>query len=291
VIEYTVPLSNRKGADIMMNDFITSNTRRLGRVVVVLILAVAALVLLLSTWSGLPTAEARESAAAKSGSEDLSKFSTTLDDTTIFLPMILNSDVVFFDDFSDSNSGWPEGDYGDCEYAYTDGRYRIRVTDYGARCYAPNLLVPKQVNGTFSVRARRTSDEDRHMLYGLVFGAMPVPYATENHWALEIFPNDDSDCDDKPFYWLVAVVDDQQEYFEDVCTDAIDKDRNDWNELKVIRNGKNIDIYINGSHKGAYDDADELLTEGFSFVEVLSVSDETITVEFDDFEILRTTTP
>jgi hypothetical protein len=123
------------------------------------------------------------------------------------------------------------------------------------------------------------------MLYGFVFGAEPVPYATAYHWALEIYPNDDSNCSDKPFYWLVAIVDDSLEYFRDECTDTIDKDEGDWNELKVVRNGEHIDIYINGHHKGDYDDADELLTSGYSFVEVMSVSDETITVEFDDFSI------
>lgn len=274
-----------------MNSLITSNMKRLARASVALILAVAALVWLLSAWSSLPTAEARGPAEANTGSTNLLLSSRSMLTYYVFLPIVFKSDIVFSDDFSDPNSGWPTGDYGDCEYAYRDGRYRIKVTDYGERCYAPNLLIPKQVNGTFSVRARRTSDEDRHMLYGLVFGAKPVPYAAANHWALEIYPNDDSDCDDKPFFWLVAVVDDHQEYFDDQCTDAIDKDENDWNELKVIRNGRHIDVYINGSHKEDYDDADELLTEGFSFVEVLSVSDETITVEFDDFEIRGSTNP
>ncbi len=274
-----------------MTSLIPSNPRRLGRVSVALILAVAALVWLLSTWSSLPTAEARGPAEANTGSTSLLLSSHSTLTYYVFLPIVFKSDVVFYDNFSNSNSGWPKGDYGDCEYAYKDGRYRITVTDYGERCYAPNLLIPKQVNGTFSVRVRRTSNEDRHMLYGLIFGAKPVPYAAANHWALEIYPNDDRNCDDKPFFWLVAVVDDQQKYFRDECTDAIDKDENDWNELKVIRNGKYIDVYINGFHKGDYNDADKLLNEGFSFVEVLSVSNETITVEFDDFEIRTSTSP
>jgi hypothetical protein len=219
----------------------------------------------------------------------LSKFLRPFLPSTVYCGATYKADIVFFDDFDDPSSGWPTGDYGDCEYAYVDGRYRIRVTDYGERCYAPNLLIPKQVNGTFSVLARRTSDEDRPMLYGLIFGAKPVPYATEYHWALEIYPNDDPDCDDKPFFWLVAVVDDQLEYFRDKCTDTIDKDEDDWNELKIVRKGEHIDVYINGNHKGDYDDADELLTSGYSFVEVASVSDETITVEFDDFRITPST--
>ena len=272
-----------------MKALINSKRGRQGRVLAILGWAVLMVVWLSSTWARLSIAEAREPAAARPGGKDLLLSSTTLATYTIFLPLIYKPDIVFFDDFDDPSSGWPTGDYGDCEYEYVDGRYRITVTDYGARCYAPNLLIPKQVNGTFSVLARRISDEDRHMLYGLVFGARPVPYAAGYHWALEIYPNDDPDCDDKPFFWLVAVVDHQLEYFRDRCTDTIDKDEGDWNELKIIRNGEHIDVYINRYHKGDYDNADELLASGYSFVEVLSVSDETIAVEFDDFSITPST--
>jgi hypothetical protein len=259
-------------------------------VVVVLILAVAALVLLLSTWSRLPTAEARESAAAKSVSEDESLVSTTLDGTTIFLPMILNSDIVFFDDFSDSNSGWPHDEsFEDCHYEYRSGRYRVKVTDKDQRCIIPNFRIPRQVDGTFIVKARRTSNEDRYMLYGLIFGAGVD--ATKDRWALEIYPNDDPSCSDKPFYWLYALVDGDQKYFKDKCTDAIDPNENDWNELKVIRNGRNIKVYLNGESKGEYNDANYLLGQGYTLLEVVSASNDDIVVEFDDFEIRNETSP
>ena len=262
---------------------------------VALTLAIVALVLLLGVWGRLPTVEAREPAIADTGSADTLLSGSNIFTYFVFLPILFKSEqsaseLVFYDDFSNSNSGWPKGKYGNCEYAYKDGRYRITITDNGQRCYAPNLLIPKQVNGTFSVQVRRTTDEERHMLYGLIFGAKPVPYAAKNHWALEVYPNDDPNCDDKPFFWLVALVNDEQEYWEDKCTDGIDTDRNDWNELKVVRNGRRIDVYINGDHKEDYHDANELLNEGYSFVEALSLSDDTITVEFDDFEIRDTTT-
>ncbi len=279
-----------------MKSFMISKLRRRGRALLAVAIAAAALVWLLGNWSQLPSVAAHEPLATLAGTDAGGADLTVVNSEPItyysFLPTLFKSelsDIVFSDNFSSSSSGWPTGDDGDCEYEYRDGRYRIKVTDYGERCYAPNLLIPKQVNGTFSVRVRRRSDEDRHMLYGLIFGAKPVPHAAENHWALEIYPNDDSDCNDKPFFWLVAVVDGDREYFRDKCTDSIDKDENDWNELMVIRNGQHIDVYINGDHKGDYNDADELLAEGYSFVEVVSVSNETITVEFDDFEIRRST--
>jgi hypothetical protein len=273
-----------------MTNLITSNTRRLGQVSVALILAVAALVWLLSTWSSLPTVEARGPAEANSGSTDLLLSSRSMLTYYVFLPILFKSDVVFYDDFSNSHSGWPhDKSYEDCYYEYRNDRYRVKVTDYGQRCIIPNLSIPKQINGTFTVRVRRTTDEDYTMLYGLIFGAGVD--ATEDRWALEIYPNEDDDCDDKPFYWLYALVDEERKYFKDRCTDSIDTDEDDWNELKIIRNGKNIKVYINGESKGEYDDAKYLLDKGYTLLEVVSVSDDDIIVEFDDFEIRASTTP
>jgi hypothetical protein len=274
----------------MMNRFITSNTRRLGRVLVTLLVAVAALVLLLSTWSSLPAAEARGPAEANTGSTDLLLSSRSVLTYYMYLPILFTSDKVFYDDFSDSNSGWPHKEsFEDCHYEYRSGHYQVKVTDNGQRCIIPNFKIPKQVNGTFIVKARRTSDEQRHMLYGLIFGAGVD--ATEDRWALEIYPNDDPNCSDKPFYWLYALVDGNQKYFRDRCTDVIDPDENDWNELKIIRNGKNIKVYLNGESKGEYNDANYLLDQGYTLLEVVSVSNDDIVVEFDDFEILNETSP
>lgn len=268
----------------------TSNTRRLGRAAVALILGVVALVWLLSTWGSLPTAEARGPAEANTGSTDLLLSSRSMLTYYIFLPLVFKSDIVFFDDFSDPNSGWPDDiSFEDCHYEYHNGRYQVKVTDNGQRCIIPNLSIPKQVNGTFSVRVRRTSPEERHMLYGLIFGAGVD--ATEDRWALEIYPNNDPDCSNKPFYWLYALVNGSRRYFQDRCTDVVDADENDWNELKIIRNGSSIKVYINGDSKGEFNNASYLLDKGYTLLEVVSVSNDDITVEFDDFEIRRNTTP
>jgi hypothetical protein len=278
------------GGDKTMKSLITSNLRRQGRALVPLALGVAVLIWLLGVWSGLPTAEARGPAAANPDTTSLALSSSDTITYYVFLPLIFKSDVIFFDDFSDPNSGWPNKEtYENCYYEYYGGRYRVKVSENGQRCIVPKRYMPKQVNGTFIVKVRRTSNEDRHMLYGLIFGA--GTNAVKNRWALEVYPNKDSKCSNKPFYWLVALVDGDGKYFRDKCTDTIDTDKDDWNELKVIRNGKNIKVYINGESKGEYNDADYLRDEGYSLLEVVSASDEDIYVEFDDFTILSRTTP
>jgi hypothetical protein len=127
------------------------------------------------------------------------------------------------------------------------------------------------------------------MLYGLIFGAGTD--ATSDRWALEIYPNDDPDCGGKPFYWLYALVDNNRKYFKDRCTDVIDIDEDDWNDLKVIRNGSTIKVYLNGESKGQYNDASYLLDKGYTLMEVVSASKDKISVEFDDFEIRTKTVP
>lgn len=274
-----------------MKSIITSNLRRQGRALVALALATAALVWLLGMWGGLPTAEARGPAAASTGGTDLFWSTSDVITTFIFLPVVFKSEtpsLVFFDDFSSTGSGWPHKiTWENCYFEYYGGRYRVKVFKNGQRCIIPKKNMPKQINGTFIVKVRRTSNEDRHMLYGLIFGA--GENAIKNRWALEVYPNKDSNCSNKPFYWLVALKDGDRKYFRDKCTDVIDTDQDDWNELKVIRNGKNIKVYINGESKGEYNDADYLRDEGYSLLEVVSASDGDIYVEFDDFTILSTT--
>jgi hypothetical protein len=271
-----------------MQGLITSNLRRHIRAVAAFALALTILVSLLGIWGRLTRVDAHELAPSGPEGDQLSTFQQQAYDNFIYFPYISHSPVVYYDDFSNSGSGWPNDyHYEDCYYRYADGHYRVTVSSYGQRCIIPNLNIPKQINGTFSVSARRTSPTDRHLLYGLLFGASSN--AIDNRWGLEVYPNDDSDCGDEPFYWLYALVGGDQKYFQSKCTDAIDTGEDDWNELKVVRNGGRIDVYINNEHKGTYNGANYLLTEGYTLLEVLSVSDKDITVEFDDLTISKST--
>jgi hypothetical protein len=272
-----------------MKSLITSNLRRQGRALVPLALGVAALVWLLGVWGGLPAVEARGPAVANPNTTDLTLSSS--DAFTIYFPIIFKPPpVVFYDNFDNPNSGWPRNSYDDiCSFDYYQGHYRVKVTEYAERCIIPGFPVPKQVNGTFSVRIRRTSDSGRDVLYGFFFGA--GSNAFEDRWALEVSP--DKDCGEKGFFWLSAIEDgDDKGLIGNVCTDAI-KIGNDWNELKVIRTSSKIYIYINDRLKGTYNNS-YLRDEGFFLLEVVSLysgtSDSRPTyVEFDDFKVLNTT--
>lgn len=279
-----------------MKSSITSNLVQQRRVLFAVALALVALVGMLSLCTGLPTAEARGPAAANTGGLDSHLSGSNMITYYIYLPVIFESDVVFSDNFSSTSSGWPhnksyEDENGRCEFKYSNGHYLVEVTEVtpgrAMRCIIPNFSIPKQVNGTFKVQARRTSEQNPYMLYGFIFGAGTD--ATRNRWALEVHPTKDSNCENKPFYWLVATVGGDTKYFKDRCTNEIDVHEDDWNSLMVIRNGSNIGVYINGDPEGSYSDASYLLNEGYFDLEV--VSNGVVTVEFDNVQIRSGTVP
>jgi hypothetical protein len=275
-----------------MKAFLASNSDRRAKALVALSLTTAALVLLLGAWSWLSPAKARESAAVGLGNIDLILSSSDTITKSVFLPIVFRSDVVFYDDFSNTSSGWPHQVTFDknCYAEYREGRYRVKVTKKDRNCLIANLNIPKLENGTFSMKVRRATSEWRTLRYGFIFGAGED--ATKDRWVLEVYPNDDKGCDpETPLYWLAASVDGELRYFKKKCTTTINKDKNDWNDLVVIRNGQNIKVYINGNLLGDYYDASYLLDEGYSLLWVVSLSDEDIYVEFDDFEIRHSTAP
>jgi len=205
----------------------------------------------------------------------------------LFLPNTARSNVVFYDDFSNPNSGWPSATYDICSYGYKDGRYQVKVYEYNERCIVPAFPVPPVSTGTYSVTVRRTTSTGRELMYGFFFGQVGAD-ALKNHWALEVRP--DPVWDDKPYLWLSATVDGERKYFEDKRTDKINTGEDEWNNLKVTRDGSRVKVYINGSEKEDGPD-DYLHGPGYFDLEVISFypdtsTDKPVIVQFDDFTVL-----
>jgi hypothetical protein len=217
----------------------------------------------------------------------------------VYVPLILKSpapppEVIFYDDFSDPSSGWPIGSSDVCDVDYDDGKYRVEVKKYKERCIIPGYPVPPTPNGTFSTIVRRTSPKERGLMYGFFFGAGSDP--TRDRWALEVRP-DRVDCDDEwaPFFWLSYLVHGKGQNWNKCMDKGINTGDGKWNELKVIRNGRNVKVYIN-DHKKMEKDKSVLLDDGFFYLEVISLYEDTswvkpVVVEFDEFKVLRSTSP
>ena len=208
------------------------------------------------------------------------------------------SDIIFYDDFSDEDSGWPVGSTDTCSFGYHDGHYRVIMKEYRKRCVIPAWPVPSLVSGTFSVRVRRTSFTDRAVMYGFFFGAGTD--ASKDRWALEVRPDRVSSCGNDGYFWLNYLKSGSGKNW-DRCTDAIDTDRRKWNELKVSRRvdggegQERLKVYINGeAKKDLKVDPWVLPGRGYFDLEVISLYSDTsksrpVEVEFDDFTISRRT--
>ncbi|MEM7034837.1 MAG: hypothetical protein AAF629_35175, partial [Chloroflexota bacterium] len=192
-----------------------------GQVVAVLLLVIV-LLFFLGMWSGASTAAPTQPLEATAYAEDFiiryqasPTGSMVIVTYTVFLPFVAKYPTptpsptptpIYFDDFSNTSSGWQAGTANDwCDYEYgtfndngaTNGVFRISVSDETDtpqdRCIALNFSLDKYVNGEFTVRARRTTASSRKVHYGFYFGAGQD--AAQNHWYLQIFPDEVSDCE------------------------------------------------------------------------------------------------
>jgi len=214
----------------------------------------------------------------------------------VYVPIIVKAPapppaVIFYDDFRDPNSGWPiDYESDECDADYDDGKYRIEVKKYKARCIIPAPKYPGSPtpNGTFSTSVRRTSPKDRGLMYGFFFGAGSDP--TRDRWALEVRP-DRVDCDDMwaPFFWLSYIRPGKSQNWNKCMDSGINTGDRKWNELKIKRDGGDVKVYING-HKKMEQKKDVLLDDGFFYLEVISLYEDTswvkpVVVEFDWFKV------
>lgn len=268
--------------------------------IVVLLVGMTVALFILGAWSNLVAVKATGQSDSyltnQHGRRPSYQIITDSLTTTLYFPYVSKQPsptptplIVFYDDFSNPNSGWITGSTDECQFEYSNGRYRITVTeDNGERCVAFNTNIPHTPNGTFSVKVRRTTPDDRQVRYGFYFGAGVK--AEEDHWFIEVMPHK-VDCNGKErgFYWLSAIDDGVLEFFDDTCTDTIITEEDQWNEIKIVRNGADIDVYINGQHRGDYRE-DILRNNGYFDLVVVGVDNITgsqpVRVEFDDFLIV-----
>ncbi|MFQ5614708.1 MAG: hypothetical protein ACE5H9_21520 [Anaerolineae bacterium] len=287
-----------------MGSFRVLNTygKQIGLPFVALVLAVVALALALSINPSNPV-EA-QAVARRAGLGEAILRPSDIPTTVAYLPLVSRSDVIFFDDFSDSNSGWPSGSDGErCSFGYHEGHYRIRLTTDQEHCIVAAFPAPKQLSGTFSFKVRRTSDSNRDVQYGFLFGA--GSNAFKDRWMLEV--RADAVCDGKGYFWLSYLESNSGTLVKNRCTDAIETD-NDWNDITVVRfvdqgnsNNDFIKIYINGLLKGDYNGDDDDIAhlrdlDDFGFFDLVALAFDNNTstskpldVEFDDFTISTST--
>jgi hypothetical protein len=212
-----------------------------------------------------------------------------------YLPTIAKEEnpVVFSDDFS-SDKGWRNFKCGErdpedcaCSMEIGNGRMRVRLDDPHKRCFLAPPEGVKLSQGTFTVRARRRNDNTTW--YALIFNASTS--LLRQRWALEVLPfGGNRGCSsNRGLVWLSYITDGPGSgELWGLCTDSVNRDKDDWNTLTVVRSGDNIKVAINGDYKGDLEKNKSILRdEEYVNLEVISEDQVPVVVDFDDFEMRR----
>lgn len=182
---------------------------------------------------------------------------------------------VYYDDFSNPNSGWATGTVPPCEFAYVNGVYGIAVSQLNQVCYA---LAPgiHKVNGVFEVRAAK-SDATDGSVYGLIFGADSQTNLSQ-FYVFWVDPADQT-------YILQRFNNGTWTNVTDVGTSTAIAAGDQVNILKVRRQGAQITLYVNGVDLVTVND-DAFPNNGYMGLAAWAVYNAGSSISFfDDFKV------
>lgn len=164
-------------------------------------------------------------------------------------------DPGYSDDFSDPDSGWPIIDVEEVRTKYLDGQYNIIPKEFVVNTF----LAPTGARNEYSVEAdvrlieaRDTSSASS----GLLFGVVP----DENiYYGFGIAPHlNPNNTFGGPVYAVIR-VDFDTGTFTEVIPTTISYEiltNEQTNHLKVVLDGTEVDLFINGTHVRTYNDSE-----------------------------------
>jgi hypothetical protein len=221
---------------------------------------------------------------------------------TIFLPIIVkNPQPLFWDDFSDEDSGWPTGDDGNCDSSYDGGRYRLEVNQ-DEICYrfAPPdndnpSQNPERSFGTFEVSVYHSDFQSSNAFMGIYFNGA----GGDEQYIFRIRPNI-TNCSGGGGWDLIRNrEDDGSDTNEDTvkavaCDTAIVRGYGPLsiNTLRAKHTGidRRITLFINNQQVFTFIEATDLqLTGKGTGVYAKAPSDKGIIIKFDDFKVYSPT--
>ena len=183
---------------------------------------------------------------------------------------LYNQQIVFYDDFSDPESGWQKSSAEEGETDYFEGQYRITVDNANFDLWAnPGL---KLVDGKIEVDAVKTAGEESNR-----FG-IQCRYQDINNYYFAIISSDG-------YYGIGKVVEGVQTFLHEsgmLVTDKINAG-SVTNHLRFDCVGTRLSLYINGDYVDAVDDSD--LAEGDVGLLAGTFEKEGTQVSFDNFVV------
>ncbi|MGC8880306.1 MAG: hypothetical protein ACP5R2_13900 [Anaerolineae bacterium] len=235
------------------------------------------------------TAQPSETGAAITGNGTLSGVATIWVTgnarliTYAYLPLIARQEQptggAWSDDFS-SDKGWARLSASDvCDVGVDNGTLRVKLKKEGI-CWisAPSGVFLAQ--GTFQVEAMRTSDAKAW--FSLIFNA--TTSLLDQRWQLDAAPWDSSDgCESGKARVKLSYKDGSAGGQSPICTNTLKRSKNEWNTLKVVRNGDNVKAYVNGDLKIEVNES-RLKDAGLFDLAVWGTESDAV-IRFDNFSI------
>jgi hypothetical protein len=200
---------------------------------------------------------------------------------TVYLPSVArNYDplLLYFDDFSDPNSGWYSEDSEFRTVGYLNGEYQFLLKETQAGyLVTPNLTLP----GNYRIEADARQASSNASTYGLMFGI---------RWGTDTYEG----------YQFIVDPAAQEYLLEKRNWDGSWPLLIDWtygpairegmavNHLRVDRIGTMIYLYINGTLATTYTDSSFTSSGLDAGVRAYSYDDAPVDVRFDNFGAYRT---
>jgi hypothetical protein len=164
---------------------------------------------------------------------------------SVYLPLVLRSYTqgpLFYDDFGDSNSGWPIDDTSSYAHDYDNGNYRIQIKDDYLFVWAP---APNFACSDCAIEVEAWRSAGGNSLYSLVFG---LDNDVPEFYAFNI----------QPYLQLYAL----RRYSASGWVDLIPYTESSHinfdtahNRLRVERQGSDIRLYVNDQYLASYTDS------------------------------------
>lgn len=207
----------------------------------------------------------------------------------IFLPLIdNNSALLYWDDFSDPNSGWPIFEERDVhndvivKWSYQNGEYEMlipKLKEYELGRWA-SAFAPVRGFDRYVVAAEMHRSLGDVSEYGLVFDQKDL----DNYYIFVVNPGNQRFAVIKRE--LVEPGKVEWEYIIEYTTAAVINPDDETNHLRVIKNGDEITVFVNSVLLATAND------QGFNDdpgVGLFIVMKEEVpaSVRYDNFEVLR----
>jgi hypothetical protein len=210
----------------------------------------------------------------------------TTADHLIFLPLIYRqptptlSPVLYYDNFTNTGSGWRQSTSGSCLAIYTEHVYGT-FTQTDQHCYWPAPHKAKYTYGTFEVQARQielVDSKSTRFRYGLYINHNSSGYYL--FWVELNKKNDD--C-----RWQLIRQTRNKKTWGGNCKSASHK-YNRFNTLKIQHvNSGEISVYLNGNLLGSYTDKAQLTGKGAGLYIREESEDGGVIISFDNFTVYR----